>query len=58
MKERDSGIELLRILLMFFVVILHYNNVEPGGGGGGGPHMPRVLKKPFFLFQKALPFPP
>lgn len=31
MKERDSGIELLRILLIFFVVILHYNNGEIGG---------------------------
>ena len=48
MKERDSGIELLRILLMFFVVILHYNNVEMGGGGG--LNIQKVFKILLFIF--------
>ena len=31
-RERNSGIELLRILAAMGVIILHYNNAEIGGG--------------------------
>lgn len=31
-KQRDSNIELLRILTMFAVIILHINNSQMGGG--------------------------
>jgi hypothetical protein len=30
-RERESNIELLRILTMIGVIILHYNNPEIGG---------------------------
>ena len=29
--ERNSNIELLRIILMFMVILLHFNNSEMGG---------------------------
>lgn len=31
-KQRNSNIELLRIMSMIGVIILHYNNPEIGGG--------------------------
>lgn len=31
-SERQSGIELLRIVIMLGVILLHYNNAEIGGG--------------------------
>ena len=31
-NERQSNIELLRIIIMIGVVVLHYNNPEIGGG--------------------------
>ena len=31
-KERESGVELLRIILIFFVVTMHYFNPQMGGG--------------------------
>ena len=34
-KERQSNIELLRILAIMGVIVLHYNNAEMGGGGLG-----------------------
>lgn len=34
-KQRNSNIELLRIMSMIGVIILHYNN--PGIGGGTQP---------------------
>lgn len=34
-KQRNSNIELLRIMSMIGVIILHYNN--PGIGGGAEP---------------------
>ena len=30
-KERNSNIELLRIILMLMVILLHFNNGEMGG---------------------------
>lgn len=32
-RDRESNIELLRILAMLGVIILHYNNPSIGGGG-------------------------
>lgn len=31
-RDRESNIELLRILAMLGVIILHYNNRDIGGG--------------------------
>ena len=31
-RDRESNIELLRILAMLGVIILHYNNPSVGGG--------------------------
>lgn len=32
-KERNLGIDLLKILITIGVIILHYNNRNYGGGG-------------------------
>ena len=47
-KNRESNVELLRIIASVGVIILHYNNHDMGGDSN--THCPEVAIRFYFIF--------